>query len=43
MTIRGVKKTGSTMITSELRGIFKKAPDSRAEVLSLIYGTEGRR
>ena len=43
MTIRGVKKTGSTMVTSELRGIFKENPASRAEILSLIYGTAGQR
>lgn len=42
MTIRGVKKTGSTMVTSELRGIFKENPASRAEILSLMYGTTVR-
>jgi GTP cyclohydrolase I len=41
MTIRGVKKPGSTMATSALRGIFKDNPASRAEVLSLIYSTDG--
>jgi GTP cyclohydrolase IA len=40
MTLRGVKKHGSTMVTSELRGIFKENAASRAEVLSLIYGTQ---
>ena len=43
MTIRGVKKHGSTMVTSELRGIFKENPASRAEILSLMYGTYGQR
>jgi len=42
MTIRGVQKHGSTMVTSELRGIFKENPASRAEILSLMYGTTGR-
>jgi GTP cyclohydrolase I len=42
MTMRGVKKHGSTMVTSELRGIFKTNPASRAEILSLMYGTAGR-
>jgi GTP cyclohydrolase I len=42
MTIRGVKKHGSTMVTSELRGIFKENPASRAEILALMYGTAGR-
>ncbi|HWE01519.1 MAG TPA: GTP cyclohydrolase I FolE [Tepidisphaeraceae bacterium] len=36
MTMRGVKKHGSVMVTSALRGIFKENPSSRAEVLSLI-------
>ena len=43
MTIRGAKKTGSTMVTSALRGIFKDNPASRAEVLSLMHGTDGFR
>ncbi len=36
MTIRGIKKPGSVMVTSALRGIFKKDPRSRNEVLSLM-------
>ncbi|KPL24343.1 MAG: GTP cyclohydrolase [Phycisphaerae bacterium SM1_79] len=36
MTIRGTKKPGSVMVTSALRGIFKRDPKSRSEVLSLI-------
>jgi len=38
MTIRGAKKTGSVMVTSALRGIFKENPSSRHEILSLMYG-----
>ena len=38
MTIRGVRKPGSVMVTSALRGIFKDNPSSRAEVLALISG-----
>jgi GTP cyclohydrolase I len=38
MTIRGVQKPGSAMVTSALRGIFKESPSSRAEVLALMYG-----
>ncbi len=38
MTIRGVKKPGSTMVTSALRGGFKKDPRTRSEVLALING-----
>jgi GTP cyclohydrolase I len=37
MTIRGIKKPGSVMVTSALRGIFKKDPRSRSEVLSLMH------
>jgi GTP cyclohydrolase I len=37
MTIRGIKKPGSVMVTSALRGIFKRDPRSRAEVLSLMH------
>ncbi|MCD4830694.1 MAG: GTP cyclohydrolase I FolE [Anaerohalosphaeraceae bacterium] len=37
MTIRGIRKPGSTMVTSALRGAFKKDPRSRAEVLSLMH------
>jgi len=37
MTIRGIKKPGSTMVTSALRGIFKKDPRSRSEVMSLMH------
>ena len=41
MTIRGVKKHGSVMVTSALRGIFKDNPASRAEILSLMYAKGG--
>lgn len=37
MTIRGVKKPGTVMVTSSLRGIFKRDPRSRAEVLALMH------
>jgi GTP cyclohydrolase I len=37
MTIRGIQKPGSLMVTSALRGIFKKDARSRGEVLSLMY------
>lgn len=37
MTIRGIKKPGSVMVTSALRGTFKKDPRTRAEVLSLMH------
>lgn len=37
MTIRGIKKPGSVMVTSSLRGIFKKDPKSRSEVMGLMH------
>jgi len=41
MTIRGVKKPGAVMVTSSLRGIFKRDPRSRAEVLTLMHADRG--
>ena len=38
MAMRGVRKPGSTIVTSAVRGIFKSDPRSRAEALSLILG-----
>jgi GTP cyclohydrolase I len=37
MTIRGVRKPGSVMVTSSLRGIFRSDVRSRSEVLSLMH------
>jgi len=37
MTIRGVKKPSSVMVTSSLRGIFRKDPKSREEVMGLMH------
>jgi len=37
MSIRGIKKTGSKTVTSAMRGIFRKDPSSRAEVMTLIF------
>lgn len=37
MTMRGVKKPGSKMLTSAMRGIFRKEP-TRLEALSLLKG-----
>lgn len=37
MTIRGIKKPGSAMVTSAIRGIFRKDPRSRNELMSLIH------
>lgn len=38
MTLRGVRKPGSSVVTSALRGCFLTQPASRTEVLSLMHG-----
>jgi GTP cyclohydrolase IA len=40
MSLRGVRKTGSTTITSALRGGFRTDPRTRAEAMALIRGKE---
>jgi len=37
MTIRGIRKPGSVMVTSSLRGIFRRDPRSCSEIMSLIH------
>jgi len=37
MTMRGIKKPGSTVVTSATRGIFRDKPATRQEFLSLIH------
>jgi GTP cyclohydrolase I len=36
--MRGVKKPGSAIVTSALRGSFHSHPQSRAEFFSLLQG-----
>lgn len=38
MTMRGVKKPGSVIVTSAVRGIFKKSRATREEALRLLMG-----
>ena len=40
MTMRGVKKPGSLCMTSAMRGTFRANPATRAELLSLIFGSK---
>src|SRR5215470_5484276 len=41
MTIRGVQKPGSAMVTSAIRGTFLRNNATRNEVLNLIFGSAG--
>jgi GTP cyclohydrolase I len=36
MTIRGIKKSGATMVTSAVRGGFKRRPETRAEFFAIV-------
>jgi GTP cyclohydrolase I len=38
MTMRGVRKPGSSVVTTEFRGVFKKDTAARTELLSLVRG-----
>ena len=38
MTIRGIRKANSMCTTSAMRGGFKIHPETRAELMALIYG-----
>ncbi len=38
MTMRGVKKSGASVITSAMRGAFRKNVSTRTEIMALIYG-----
>ena len=39
MATRGVRKTGSIMTTSSMRGAFRTNPATRSELLALVYGS----
>ncbi len=39
MTIRGIQKPGATMITSAVRGGFRRRPETRAEFFAIVRGT----
>lgn len=36
MTVRGVKKPGSSVVTSAMRGLFRGSPATRAELMNLL-------
>ena len=40
MIMRGVKKPGSTMVTSAMRGLFRNNPPTRAEFLEFVRGNK---
>jgi GTP cyclohydrolase I len=39
MSMRGVRKPGATTVTSAVRGILESQPATRAEAMSLLFGT----
>jgi GTP cyclohydrolase I len=39
MSMRGVKKPGATTVTSAVRGTMESLPATRAEAMSLLFGT----
>lgn len=41
MTMRGVRKPGSRMVTSAMRGQFKRSSVTRSEFLALVHGSRG--
>ena len=41
MTIRGIRKPGSVMVTSAMRGLFKSNPATRHEAINLLTGGKG--
>jgi GTP cyclohydrolase I len=38
MAMRGVRKPGTTTVTSAVRGIFRESAATRAEAMSLVLG-----
>ncbi len=38
MTIRGIQKPGATMVTSAVRGGFRRRPETRAEFFAIVRG-----
>jgi GTP cyclohydrolase I len=38
MAMRGIRKPGSTTVTSAVRGMFRDNPATRAEAMSLVLG-----
>jgi GTP cyclohydrolase I len=42
MSMRGVRKPGTTTVTSAVRGLFRTDAATRAEAMAFIHGARGR-
>ena len=42
MTMRGVQKPGSRLVTSAMRGMFRQSSVTRSEFLALVHGRAGQ-
>ncbi len=42
MSMRGVRKPGTSTVTSAVRGLFRTDPATRAEAMAFIHGARGR-
>jgi len=38
MSMRGIRKPGTTTVTSAVRGLFRDDPRTRAEAMAFVHG-----